>query len=52
MNQRRRDRVERRRPAVDLNMGSETGKLTNAPKGLLALLRRLFGGTGPKRTGR
>lgn len=45
MKQRRADRVERRRPAVDLNMAvSEAKTLGAAPKGLVAFLKRLFSG--------
>ena len=46
MKQRRVERVERRRPAVDLNMAGDgkTGVLPGrAPKGFFAALKRLFG---------
>jgi hypothetical protein len=44
MKQRKQDRVERRRPAVDLNMASDGKSLASAQKGLLAFLKRLFSG--------
>jgi len=44
MKQRRVERVERRRPNVDLNMAADSKVLSPTPKGFLAFLRRLLSG--------
>ena len=42
MKQRRVERVERRRPSVELNLSGDAKALPKTPRGLVALLKRVL----------